>query len=127
MKSNKIKVFWSTLIDSHLCEIYNDNNNYIITKTPLGAIVSYGLSKLTDIQEMKPFLPKMMILAYGLSSNDKEFDQLLSAICYLVVTDIKPISMFVADPSLKLRYKEQSERYGRPMNPSNKDILQKTN
>jgi hypothetical protein len=121
MKSNKIKAFWSTLVDARLADIANDT----IVKTPLGAIVDYGLSKLIDIQE-KLFLAKMAILAYGLSKNDQEFDLLLSAICYLVASDGKQLGMFVADPSLKLYYKRLAEQRGKPMNPSKKDILEKT-
>jgi hypothetical protein len=120
MDSNKIGVFWSTLLDMKLCKI---SNNTII-KTGMGAVLQYALAKLKDIEDIN--LAKLLILSYGVSKSNQEFDRILGIISYLIVVRSEPRKMFVADPLIINKYKQLSIDRGRLMSPSNKDILQRT-
>ena len=121
MHSSKIRAFWSTLLDEQYCTITDAN----ISKTPLGSIILYGLTNLTDIQENQD-LAKMAMLAYGMTLNDKAFDLVLSVLCYLAVVDTQPLNAFEVDKHLKKAYRRLSMKYHRKLDPSKKDVLQKT-
>jgi Mimiviridae putative ATP-dependent RNA helicase len=122
MHSAKIKAFWSTLLDTRFCEVTTG----AITKTPLGSIMIYALSNLTDIQESMD-LAKMAILGYGISRNDREFDILLSLICFMAVVDSEPLKAFNIEyehlsADLRRKYDYIAEKFGVDT-ISNKDVL----
>ena len=119
MVSEKIKAFWSTLLDFEYCEIRGSN----ITKTVMGNIMNYGLSKLTDIRENQD-LAKMAIIAYGIM-DDKMFDIMLSVLCYLATVDVQPLNAFQPDRYIEQKYAQLEQLYGREMSPSKADILKR--
>jgi len=120
MHSEKIKTFWSTLIDMKYCQIVGTD----ISKTVMGSIMMYGLSKVMDIHENTE-LAKMAIIAYGLTLDDQMFYTILSVLCYIAVLDIKPLTGFKADSYLEKENAKLEAKYGSKRMPSQKDILER--
>lgn len=92
MRSQKIRSFWLSLLDGRYCTIDGDRT---IVKTVLGSIMEYCLSRLTkyaEFEENQDFM-KMIVLAYGLSDT-VDFNIILSAVCYMIIADLKPVNIF---------------------------------
>jgi len=77
MESNKITVFWESLINAGLVGISNSNRLYC---TQLGKLLQYLMTK---IQFKNMVLIKMLFYGYGVSRNDDEFENVLSMVTAL--------------------------------------------
>jgi len=106
MRSQKIRSFWLSLLDGRYCTIDQSHDrdhdrdrdrdrDQNIVKTVLGSIMEYCLSKLSkyaEFEENQDFM-KMIILAYGLADT-VDFNIILSAVCYTIIADLKPVNIF---------------------------------
>lgn len=119
MRSKKIKAFWSTLFDNRYCVI-TDN---VISKTRVGAIMEYAMTKLSDFDN--PYYAKMLVIAYAITDDIREFDHLLCIITYMEILGAKSAvrKMFVSRPALNAYYYNLSMKLGKVMTPSNREIL----
>jgi hypothetical protein len=74
MISNKITVFWETLINMGFVGIKNNN----LYKTELGILLQRCTSDITSFKDIT--FTNLLFFGYGLSENDQEFEKILSVV-----------------------------------------------
>lgn len=79
MISNKIIVFWETLINMGFIGV---NIQKQLFKTKLGSLLQYCISNIT-LQFQDISLMNVLFYGYGLSINDEEFEKVLSIVAML--------------------------------------------
>jgi hypothetical protein len=96
MRSNKIIVFWESLISKNLIGVGFMNNNKsnntssserTFYKTMIGYLMQYCMKNLTNLDQS---LINLLFYGYGLSKNDKEFEQILTIVAFLDTLGNKP-------------------------------------
>jgi hypothetical protein len=79
MQSNKIIVFWETLLNMGFIGI---NKNNKILKTQLGKMLQYCTESQTSLVN-NPLLLDVLFFGYGLSTNEQEFEKIMSIVAML--------------------------------------------
>lgn len=88
MISNKMIVFWETLLNSGYIGI-RDNTLF---KTRFGEILKHCSTGFVFKDEL---LVNMLVYGYGLSKTDEEFDQVLSVVTMLNIMGIEPATKLI--------------------------------
>lgn len=86
MISNKIIVFWETLLNSCFVGIKYDGLNKLFYRTKLGELLRYCASGLSMFKD-NTFI-KMLVFGYGLSKNDDEFDKIINVVSLLSLLSV---------------------------------------
>lgn len=81
MMSNKILVFWETLLNSCFIGVKIDTDNKVFYRTKLGELLRYCTSGLNMFKDGS--LIKMLVFGYGLSKNDEEFEKIINIVTML--------------------------------------------
>ncbi|VBB17947.1 HrpA-like RNA helicase [Yasminevirus sp. GU-2018] len=125
MTSNKIIVFWETLLNSGFVGVRTvrdtsayDNSKKILFRTKLGELLRYCAGYLTIFKDDS--LIKMLFYGYGLSKTDAEFERVLSLVTMLNIlstdsiskklTDLDAIETFMEKNGLDERARKQLEQ-----------------
>jgi hypothetical protein len=96
MISNKIIVFWETLMNSAFVGVKTQSSGAkLISRTKLGEILRYCASNLTMFKD-DSFI-KMLFYGYGLSRNDEEFERVLNIVSILNVIGTENITRKIID------------------------------
>jgi hypothetical protein len=84
MRSNKIIVFWETLVNMGFVGITKDGQLF---RTELGSMLQYCSTGITSLINLQ--LVDLLFFGYGLSKNDDEFNVILSIVAMLEILDSK--------------------------------------
>jgi len=120
MISNKIIVFWETLINSAFIGIKTlpsgstkstkSTKSKIIFRTELGQLLRYCMKNLTDNRVLKnESLINMLFYGYGLSKNDEEFERVLSMVAMLDTIGSENITKKLMNTSFKDAIKDTTK------------------
>ena len=94
MLSNKIIVFWESLINMGFIGI---SSNHQLYRTQLGTYLQYCNKNI--ILENNMFI-KILFFGYGLTSTDDEFEQIFNLVAMLTVFNSKPLTKNIINTTI---------------------------
>lgn len=131
MISNKMLVFWETLINMGLVGI---SDSGIIYKTKIGGMLQNWFTNMTTLDDDN--LQNVLFLGYALSKNDYEFERILSVVTILNIIgsdmskliNTKDIQKTTSDPkdvkTYKIKFTDRMKKiYGGSNVSSDLDVI----
>lgn len=95
MKSNKILIFWETLINNGFVGITTlPNQDKLLGKTHFGEILRFCLDEMTEFKD--DTITKILFYGYGLSKDDNEFERILSLVAMIDILKNEPITKLMS-------------------------------
>lgn len=104
MLSNKIIVFWETLLNQGFIGVTSNTGQ--LYRTPLGTYLQYCTKNLLTTDYT---LIKIMFFGYGVSKTDEEFERILNIVSMLSVIGQEPITKSIIDRRLLDKYADNPQ------------------